>query len=58
MSKALYLFAILAFAFSVPTSFIEAQSSDNAKKEIKYNSEKRRLLTFKSFFKCWCQCDF
>ena len=46
MSKALYLFAILAFAFSVPTSFIEAQSSDNTKKEIKY--KKARALQSKT----------
>ena len=35
-SKFLYVFAILAFSFSYTTSYIEAQSSDKPKKQIKY----------------------
>ena len=46
MNKIIYLFVILAFAFSFPSSFIEAQSSDNAKKEVKY--KKARALQTKT----------
>ena len=46
MNKIIYLFVILAFAFSFPSSLIEAQSSDNAKKEVKY--KKARALQTKT----------
>ena len=44
-SKFLYLFALLAFGISFPTSYIEAQSSDQ-KKQIKY--KKARALQSKT----------
>ena len=44
-SKFLYLFALLAFGISYPTSYIEAQSSDQ-KKQIKY--KKARALQSKT----------
>ena len=45
-SKFLYVFAILAFSFSYTTSYIEAQSSDKPKKQIKY--KKARALQSKT----------
>ncbi len=42
----LYVFALLAFSFSYPTSYVEAQSSDQAKKQIKY--KKARALQSKT----------
>lgn len=44
-SKFLYLFALLAFGISFPTSYVEAQSSDQ-KKQIKY--KKARALQSKT----------
>ena len=41
----LYVFALLAFSFSYPTSFVEAQSSNQSKKQIKY--KKARALQSK-----------
>jgi|TARA_B100001093_G_scaffold206180_1_gene198147 tetratricopeptide (TPR) repeat protein len=45
-SNLLYLFALLAFSFVYPTSFVEAQSSDKSKKQIKY--KKARALQSKT----------
>ena len=45
-SKFLYVFAILAFSFSYTTSYIEAQSTDKPKKQIKY--KKARALQSKT----------
>jgi tetratricopeptide (TPR) repeat protein len=45
-SKLLYVLALLAFSFSYPTSHIEAQSSDQSKKQIKY--KKARALQSKT----------
>ena len=42
----LYVFALLAFSFSYPTSYIEAQSSNQSKKQIKY--KKARALQSKT----------
>jgi tetratricopeptide (TPR) repeat protein len=42
----LYVFALLAFSFSYPTSFVEAQSSNQSKKQIKY--KKARALQSKT----------
>ena len=44
--KLLYLFSLLALAFSYPTTFVEAQSSDKPKKQIKY--KKARALQSKT----------
>ena len=44
--KLLYLFALLALTFSYPTTFVEAQSSDKPKKQIKY--KKARALQSKT----------
>ena len=44
--KLLYLFSLLALAFSYPTTFVEAQSSDKPKKQIKY--KKARALQTKT----------
>ena len=44
--KLLYLFALLALTFSYPTTFVEAQSSDKPKKQIKY--KKARALQAKT----------
>jgi tetratricopeptide (TPR) repeat protein len=41
-SKIIYVFALLAFAFSYPTTFVEAQSNDRAKTQTKY--KKARAL--------------
>jgi len=45
-SNLLYVLALLAFSFSYPTSHIEAQSSDQSKKQIKY--KKARALQSKT----------
>lgn len=45
-SKIIYLFAILALSFSYPTSYVEAQSSESSKKQIKY--KKARALQTKT----------
>jgi tetratricopeptide (TPR) repeat protein len=45
-SKLLYLFALLAFTFSYPTTYVEAQSSDKPKKQTKY--KKARALQSKT----------
>ncbi|MDC3225147.1 tetratricopeptide repeat protein [Gammaproteobacteria bacterium] len=45
-SNILYVLALLAFSFSYPTSHIEAQSSDQSKKQIKY--KKARALQSKT----------
>ena len=45
-SISLYVFALLAFSFSYPTSYIEAQSSNQSKKQIKY--KKARALQSKT----------
>ena len=45
-SKLLYLFALLAFTFSYPTTYAEAQSSDKPKKQTKY--KKARALQSKT----------
>lgn len=42
----LYVFALLTFSFSYPTSYIEAQSSNQSKKQIKY--KKARALQSKT----------
>ena len=42
----LYVFALLAFSFSYPTSFVEAKSSNQSKKQIKY--KKARALQSKT----------
>ena len=44
--KLLYLFALLALTFSYPTTFVEAQSSNKPKKQIKY--KKARALQAKT----------
>ena len=41
-SKIIYVFALLAFTFSYPTTFVEAQSNDRAKTQTKY--KKARAL--------------
>ena len=41
-SKIIYVFALLAFTFSYPTTFVEAQSNDRAKNQTKY--KKARAL--------------
>ena len=41
-SKIIYVFALLAFSFSYPTTFVEAQSNDRAKTQTKY--KKARAL--------------
>ena len=41
-SKIIYVFALLAFTFSYPTAFVEAQSNDRAKTQTKY--KKARAL--------------
>ena len=45
-SKLLYVFALLAFSFSYTTSYVEAQSADKPKKQIKY--KKARALQSKT----------
>ncbi|MDA8733221.1 tetratricopeptide repeat protein, partial [Gammaproteobacteria bacterium] len=45
-SNLLYVLALLAFSFSYPTSHIEAQSSDQSKKQVKY--KKARALQSKT----------
>ena len=45
-SKIIYLFALLALSFSYPTGYIEAQSSESSKKQIKY--KKARALQTKT----------
>ena len=45
-SKIIYLFAILAFSFSYTSTYVEAQSSDKPKKQIKY--KKARALQSKT----------
>jgi tetratricopeptide (TPR) repeat protein len=45
-SNLIYLFALLALSFAYPTSYIEAQSSDKPKKQIKY--KKARALQSKT----------
>jgi lipopolysaccharide biosynthesis regulator YciM len=45
-SKIIYLFAILAFSFSYTSTYVEAQSSDKLKKQIKY--KKARALQSKT----------
>jgi tetratricopeptide (TPR) repeat protein len=45
-SKIIYLFALLALSFSYPTSYVEAQSSESSKKQIKY--KKARALQTKT----------
>ena len=45
-SKIIYVFALLALAFSYPTSYLEAQSSDKPKTQTKY--KKARALQSKT----------
>lgn len=45
-SKIIYLFALLAFSFSYTSTYVEAQSSDKPKKQIKY--KKARALQSKT----------
>jgi len=45
-SKIIYLFALLALSFSYPSSYIEAQSSESSKKQIK--DKKARALQTKT----------
>ena len=45
-SKIIYLFALLALSFSYPSSYVEAQSSESSKKQIKY--KKARALQTKT----------
>ena len=45
-SKIIYIFALLAFAFSYPATFVEAQSNDRAKTQTKY--KKARALQTKT----------
>ena len=45
-SKIIYLFAILAFSYSYTSTYVEAQSSDKPKKQIKY--KKARALQSKT----------
>ena len=56
-SKIIYLFALLALSFSYPSSYVEAQSSESSKKQIKY--KKARALTANiGCLGCWyTECD-
>jgi tetratricopeptide (TPR) repeat protein len=45
-SKIIYIFALLAFTFSYPATFVEAQSNDRAKTQTKY--KKARALQTKT----------
>ena len=44
-SKIIYIFALLAFALSVPSTYLEAQSADKPKTQTKY--KKARALQTK-----------
>ena len=45
-SKVVYIFALLAFCFSYPSTYVEAQSSTKTNKQIKY--KKARALQAKT----------
>ena len=45
-SKIIYIFALLAFAFSYPSTYVEAQSADKPKTQTKY--KKARALQSKT----------